>query len=529
MIAASRKQFLEPLDLSQAGYGSGPASPGFLTPPLTGTPGSTRAPKSPLLSPGLSRLLRHARSFTNLGSKRNRRVDGGTEYKLPPELWLKVFANIPLYHLPAVTLVSRAFCSLTQPLLFTTISTHPPSSARKGVTTSKYRQRVSERLNFFFSTRISASVVEVLLSPKTPEEDGGPTDSLIDSVFDFLPHLPNLKSLSCRYVRLTPKRLAVLQKLQLTTLSLELCFGEMADFARAPAVPLQEVTFKYPDTSLSEDKANPCLPFLSPKHLEQLHATTTSILPTLANSPPFRKLRGLDILVECINSDLFITALSRCPAVDHLSLHVDSVPFPRSSFECLPEGVLPNLTSYRGPHHFAAAFLRGRNAQKVDVSLPCHPDRLEASLTGIEPSLTSLSFRLEGVDLPASLLGAIHRSFPRLKSLAVNEPALSSADILAAVRSIPPHYTVDDITLYIQGRDKFGLYIPGEEGIADAISCFKKTLPALLVTYPTLRVVRFMHGSEGGRVIWHRSSLSGMFVQVAAAATRFRCSSGELS
>ncbi|KAJ6546909.1 hypothetical protein B0H19DRAFT_1265887 [Mycena capillaripes] len=527
-MAGTRKQYpflsLEPLNLNATGGGGGRSptdfSPGGLLSPTLNTGPRSAAPKSPLspLSPGFSRLLRHARSLSTLGSKRSRRTDTGVAYNMPPELWIKVFINIPLYLLPAVTLTCRSFRSLAQPLLFSTISTHPPtvpSLAPKVPQTSKYRKRISERLEFFFSLRICPSVVECWISPPSPEEDGTPADDLIDTIFNALSRLPNLKVLGCRHVRLTPKRLAVLQNLQLTTISLEMCFGEIADFAVAPSVPLQEVTFKYPDSSLRWDQSNPCLLFLSPNHLEQLHATTTSILPTLSRSQPFRKLRTLDIPIECITSDLFIPALSRCPAVDHLSLRTaESVP--RSLLESLPEGVLPRLTSYRGPHHYAATFLRGRAAKRVDISVPCKPHRLEASLAGIDRSLLSLSFRLEGVELPASLLGTIHRYFPALKSLSVSEPALSSADINSALNAVAPHYTLDDITLRIQGRDKFNLWIPPDEAAVDAISCFKKTLPTLLGTYPALKVVRFMHGSEGGRVIWRRSALSGMFVQVAA-------------
>ncbi|KAJ7168379.1 hypothetical protein C8R43DRAFT_148913 [Mycena crocata] len=489
---------------------------GLLSPPLSPGPKSSGT-KSPL-SPSFSRIIHRARSLTSLGSKRNRRTEPSVAHSVPPELWLKIFMNIPLYLLPAVTLACRSFAFLAQPLLFSTISTHPPalpSLALRGLQTGKHRKRISERMDFFFSPRISPSVVECRISPPAPEEDGIPTDDLIDTIFESLAHLPNLKVLACRYVRLTPKRLAVLQNLQLTTISLELCFGDISDFALAPSVPLQEVTFKYPDGSLRPDKANPCLLFLSPNHLEQLHATTTSILPTLSRSQPFRKLRTLDIPVECITSELFISALSRCPAVDHLSLHTtDSVP--RSLLEGLPEGVLPLLSSYRGPHHFAAAFLRGRNAKRVDISVPCRPQRLEASLVGLDRSLMSLSFRLDGVELPASLLGTIHHCFPALKSLSVSEPALSSADINSVLNAVPPHYTLDDITIHIQGRDKFNLWIPPDEAAADAVSCFKKTLPSILKTYPALTVVRFMHGSEGGRVMWRRSSLSGMFLQCGA-------------
>ncbi|KAJ7042133.1 hypothetical protein C8F04DRAFT_117570 [Mycena alexandri] len=491
-------------------------SPGLLSPPLTGGPRSPSL-KSPL-SPGFSRMINRARSLTSLGSKRSSRRSEANAIlnSVPPELWLKVFMNIPLHLLPAVTLTCRSFHALSQPLLFSTVSTHPPalpSLALRGAQTSKYRKRILERLEFFFSPRICPSVVECAISPLAPEEDGAPTDDLIDTIFASLSRLPNLKVLSCRYVRLTPKRLAVLQNLQLTTISLEMCFGEIADFADAPSVPLQTVTFKYPD-AIRRDKVNPCLLFLSPTHLEQLHATTTSILPTLARSQPFRKLQTLDIPIECITSDIFIQALSRCPAVDHLSLHT-SGSVPRSLLESLPEGVLPNLTSYRGPHHYAAVFLRNRYAKRVEISVPSRPHRLGASLPAIDRTLLSLSFRLEGVELPASLLTTIHASFPKLKSLTVGEPALSSADINGVLNASPRHVSLEEITIHIQGRDKFNLWIPPDEAAADAISCFKKTLPALLATYPGLRSVRFMHGSEGASVKWRRSS-SGLFVQSAA-------------
>ncbi|KAJ7778643.1 hypothetical protein DFH07DRAFT_795427 [Mycena maculata] len=507
---------LDPLTLNGTGArGATDFSPvsGLLSPPHS----AVTKPKSPLspLSPGFTRILHRARSLTSLGSKRSKRPDAGIAYRLPPELWIKVFMHIPLYLLPAVTLTCRSFNILAQPLLFSTISTHPaasPSLALRGPQTSKYRKRISERLEFFFSPRISPSIVECWISPPAPEEDA-PTDDIIDTIFDSLSHLPNLKKLSCRYVRLTPRRLSVLQNLQLTTISLESCFGEIADFAAAPSVPLQEVTFKYPDAALRRGKA--CLLFLSPTHLEQLHATTTSILPILSQSPPFKKLRSLDIPIECITSDLLIPALLRCPVVDHLSLHTTDC-IPRSLMESLPEGVLPLLSSYSGPHYFAAPFLRGRNAKTVDISVPCKPHGLAVSLVRLDRSLMSLSFLLEGVELPAPLLGTIHHSFPTLKKLAVGQPALASAEINAVLQAVPRHYTLSEITLHIQGRDKFNLWIPPDEAAADAVSCFSKCRAALLQTYPSLQVVRLMHGSQGARVMWRRSALSGLFVQVAA-------------
>ncbi|KAJ7177218.1 hypothetical protein C8R43DRAFT_872342, partial [Mycena crocata] len=75
---------------------------------------------------------------------------------MPPELWLKVFAYIPVYLLPSITLTCRSFRSLAQPLLFTIVSTHPKES--RGAQDAKYRKRVRERLEFLFSPQISAIV-----------------------------------------------------------------------------------------------------------------------------------------------------------------------------------------------------------------------------------------------------------------------------------------------------------------------------------------------------------------------------------
>ncbi|KAF7305194.1 hypothetical protein MKEN_01234600 [Mycena kentingensis (nom. inval.)] len=506
--AAARQDTYSPISLSIAN--ALPATPKSAS--------SLRTPLSPR-SPGFTRMLHKARSLTSFGGKKSRRgVDSGIASRIPPELWLKVFVCIPLFQLPAVTLTCRTFWSLAQPLLFSTVSTHPaelPSLPLRGPQVVKYRKRIIDHVDFFFSPRIAPSVHECCIAPPSSDQDGASSDDLIDTIFDSLPLLPNLKILNCRCIRLTPRRLAVLQNLQLTAVSLEMCFGEMTDFAAGPSVALKTVTFKYPDESLRWDESNPCLFFLSPQHLERLHATTTSVLPVVSKSEPFRKLHTLELPIECIVNDEFMPALAQCPAVEHLSLHTHEL-IPRSLIESLPEGILPLLSSYSGPHHYAAPFLRNRPAKNVDISLRCNPARLEASLKGIDRTLASLSFSLDGTELPAPLFGTIHASFPALKSLAVSGPALSSADMNNVLGRVPAHYTLQELTLRIQGRDKFNLWIPPEEAAADAASCFKKMLPALLRTYPSLRAVRLLYGQENGWAMWRRSSGSGLFVKVSA-------------
>lgn len=206
-------------------------------------------------------------------------------------------------------------------------------------------------------------------------------------------------------------------------------------------------------------------------------------------------------------------ALLRCPAVEHLSLHTTDY-LPPMLFEALPDGVLPLLKSYRGPHHFAASFLSGRTHRRVDISVPSRPHSLEASLVKLHRSLESLSFRLSSTDLPVAFLETIHLAFPSLASLSIADPALSSNEMKAVLNAVPAHYGLTELTLHVQGRDKFNLWIPPDESAADAVSCFTKVRTALVKTYPRIQRVRFLHGADGASVAWSRSPTSGLFLQV---------------
>ncbi|KAJ7267790.1 hypothetical protein C8J57DRAFT_351716 [Mycena rebaudengoi] len=473
-----------------------------------------KSQKSPVSFAG---IYRHARSLTldsiGRGISRSASNAGIGPDRIPPELWLKIFAFIPLHLLPSMTLTCRLFSSLAQPLMFFTISTHPEALATftiRPAQIAKYRKVVADRMEFLFSPQIRPTVRKCKIAPPS-EEYGLPSEDLIDSIFATLPLLPNLRILECRYIRLTPKRLEVLQRLKLTAISLELCFGEISDFAGVPSVPLQTVTFKYPDASLRRDKASPCLLFLSPSHVEQLNVTTTLVLSTIARSQqPFVKLRTLDIPVECVRSDMFISALSKCPALEHLSLTTTDT-IPHTPFESLPDGVLPLLNSYRGPHQFAAAILNRRASQSVEISVPSKPHRLQESLVKLERNLKSLFFLLDSTRIPPALLNTIHLKFRTLTSLTISEPAMSSSEINDLLAAVPAHRTLEHITIRIQGRDRFNLWVPPDEMAADASSCFNKVRVALLNTYPSLRTVRFMHGIEGASVAWQRSGIHAPF------------------
>ncbi|KAJ7046303.1 hypothetical protein C8F04DRAFT_1248557 [Mycena alexandri] len=100
-------------------------------------------------------------------------------------------------------------------------------------------------------------------------------------------------------------------------------------------------------------------------------------------------------------------------------------------------------------------------------------------------NLYSLSFSLSSPNLPP--------------------PALSSTEIKAVLNVIPSHCGLAELTLRIQGHDKFNLWIPP----AESASCF---CTAVVKTYPGTQRVRFIHGAKGASIASCRSPSSGLFL-----------------
>ncbi|KAJ7162881.1 hypothetical protein C8R46DRAFT_330383 [Mycena filopes] len=351
--------------------------------------------------------------------------------RVPPELWIQIFSYLstPL-DVRALSLTCQSFRQLAQPLLFTKISTHPaPGIALRGLQANKYRRRTSQRLEFFLSPHIAPAVRECWIDPPSPEDDDLPTDVLIDAIFDGLCNLPNLRVLGCRVIRLTSSRLAVLQRLSLTSITLDSCLSDVTDFSGLPAIPLSTVTLRYPNLQPQEYTLSPLLSlFLSPRHLQRLCATPTDILPVISGRR-FTRLVQLEAAVECLASDLFIVALSHCPALERITLQLGADGLiPRTVTTAippsLPDTLLPNLKFYRGPRNFASLFARaaGGRLQTIELAVPAKAHRLLRTLGALTACpLDYLSFRVEG-PLPKTLIAEVGALFPALRTLSVNDP-----------------------------------------------------------------------------------------------------------
>ncbi|KAJ7868806.1 hypothetical protein B0H14DRAFT_2729004 [Mycena olivaceomarginata] len=452
---------------------------------------------------------------------------------VPPELWLQIFSYLTTSgDLKAVSLTCTCFRQLAQPLLFSKISTHPapPPLALRGIQTSKYRRRTSQRLEFFLSPLIAPAVRECWIHPPSAEDDDLPTDVLIDAIFDGLRKLPNLKVLGCQSIRLTPKRLAVLHGLALMTVTLESCPSDVVDFTHQPVLPLCSVTFKYHDPPSRDVFLAPLLSlFLAPRHLQRLSATTPEILLALTLRRPFARLTHLDLPVDCLsptNADSLVAALSHTPALERITLHTDpdggGRPYPRAP--ALPPLLLPHLKAYRGPRNYAALFAGTGRLSTVELSLPAKAHRLlrtfgqiqaqvqfQQSHTPVE--LDFLSFRVDG-HVPPGFLQNVHTLLPALRTLSINDPAVAPASLQALLAETSPCPNIRMFRIRVEGRDRYNLWVPPVEEAVDAVECFNKVRAEIDRVYPSLWALKLLYGVEGGAVVWKRDTVTGQLVQV---------------
>ncbi|KAJ7776825.1 hypothetical protein DFH07DRAFT_797924 [Mycena maculata] len=474
-----------------------------------------------LIGHGMKNHLVQAVDRARQGFKRTRSGSFAPSQLLlvPAELWLKIFSYLSApSDIKALTLTCHCFRQYAQPLLFAKISTHPapPTLAIRSLQMNKYRQRTSQRLEFFLSPLIAPAVRECWIDPPSPEDDDLPTDVLIDAIFDGLCKLPNLKVLGCRSIRFTPNRLVVLQRLALTTMTLESCLSDLTDFTNLPPIPLASATFKYSDVMSQDDTLPPLLSlFLSPRHLQRLSATTPAILLAIPKGRPFGRLLYLELPVECLVSDLLIPALSHCPAVERITLQMGpDGNIPRSGvIKAIPDDILPHLKLYRGPRNFAALFASSGRLQTIEISVAGKAHRLLRTLSQIHATLDYLSFRVDG-PVPKNLFEAVHTMFPTLRTLSINDPPMSNADVLALLSGTTPRPNMRVFRIRIEGRDRYNLWIPPMEEAADAVECFKKVHDELERVYPNLLTLKLLYGVEGGSVVWRRSGATGELVRM---------------
>lgn len=231
---------------------------------------------------------------------------------LPPELWLNIFPTVPLSTLPSLTLTSRRFRDLAQPLLFSRITVSPftatlfPHSARPH--TRSTFSHAQERLEFLSGENIRASIKEVNVKPdQMPALLPGMAQSAHDEVhieeftqmiLGYIPCFPNLERLNLSFMHLTAAMLASLP--YITNLNLMFCSAPEMEPPRdrRRLLRVENITIDKPskDDMFIQAYITSCPPatpmaaldpsfasHLSPRHLKTIASGTPGLVQGLLN------------------------------------------------------------------------------------------------------------------------------------------------------------------------------------------------------------------------------------------------------
>ena len=139
---------------------------------------------------------------------------------VPPELWLHVFSFLKddNLDLTSLTIVSKPFAALAQPLLFQHITIRPicgqhPTSGRLTCRIDCL-EWVTERMQFSTQERIAHAVTLIEFSPTInyARRDNGGTEVAVvaDVVIRMLPLFPRLRSFHCAHLVLQPQHLSTM-------------------------------------------------------------------------------------------------------------------------------------------------------------------------------------------------------------------------------------------------------------------------------------------------------------------------------
>jgi hypothetical protein len=351
---------------------------------------------------------------------------------LPPEIWLKVFPELPFESLPAVTLTCRLFRWMAQPLMFSVFDISPfflnNGSERPALRPKEYLDRTIQRLDFFCSKRIAPAVKHCWISPYSPTHRFEPYNGefrvapglIIDVTVKALPQFPNLRKLSWHCSDMIPQWWTVIERLPLKSMwlnssctvettgpsQLTIEFLDLDRWAWQGGTTDHDSMYELRSPGVSQSLMSLVI---HPDHIQRISVarndTGRRLLSTIAAMDMLRCLRILSIPVAATTSISFIPALIQCPNLEELRL-LSTVFDPVQDHPItLQPSTLPSLAVYEGPYTHILTFASGRPLRSVilwgydDYPL-CDPDLLLDALY----RLSMLDIRLESLNLSVTHL-----------------------------------------------------------------------------------------------------------------------------
>jgi len=383
----------------------------------------------------------------------------------PPELWLHIFSFLKDDKLDLInlTMVSKSFVALAQPLLFQHIIIRPecgqhPTSGRLTCRMDSL-ERITERMKFSTQERIAHAVTTIEFSPTINygrRESGGIEVAVVaDTVIRTLPLFPRLWSFRCAHLILQPHHLYAISRItNLRSFHVTNCHLSDHFHDHTYESPMQEFTMAWRgntadllDVALSPHSHQRWFSFIHPGHLHNLNlapldAFLDQMLADLVDRDvQFHALRSLGLPWVAAQSTSFIPLLERTPFLQELRFTVKPSHRTFTMAHPLPQHVLQNLSVLEAPAHALPFLIESKRLRE----LSCATVRDEGSLsTDIIPVFDALppgtfwgleKLSLDMKCLSDELLDCLTRTVPHMTTLSVDVRGMAWGPIYGSLRS----------------------------------------------------------------------------------------------
>jgi len=368
----------------------------------------------------------------------------------PPELWLHVFSFLKddKLDLTSLTMVSKSFAALAQPLLFQHVAIRPtcgqhPTSGRL-TCRRDLLEWITERMEFCTQERIAHAVTTIEFSPTInyARRECGSTDVAVvaDMVIRMLPLFPRLRSFRCAHLILRPQHLNTISGTSnLRSFHVANCHlsDQFPDHIHDP--PMKEFIMSWQGNTsdllgvnLSPHSHQRWFSFMHPDHLRTLHLAPLDafldqmLADFVIRGIQFHALRSLSLPWMAIQSESFVPLLERVPSLQELRFTVRPSHRTVTMAHPLPRHVLRNLSVLEAPDHALPFLLESKSLRELSCTAVRDGGSLPAEIIAVFDALPPGTFwELEKLTLDMKylsdeLLDCLTRTAPHITALSVD-------------------------------------------------------------------------------------------------------------
>ncbi|TFK35945.1 hypothetical protein BDQ12DRAFT_725497 [Crucibulum laeve] len=377
----------------------------------------------------------------------------------------------------------------------------------------EYLERLLPRLAFISTPRIAHAVQTVMITlANRSYRWSDALNNILDTVLNILPLLPSIKELAFHSVHFSHSNLTLLQQISPSSIKLRFPTFDIEDKNPLPFRIRVKSLNCLDDLPLERIQTNSqflsC--FIQSSYLQTLIFGSTHaerLLTTLLTSEhPFSQLLELDMPVDVMTYQNAIPALFKCTKVESLRLRY-STQVPERYLKVIPPDILPNLSSFDGPHYYASLLAQDRRLHDValrpfdNFSTTRDAKCILRTLQELGPDVETLDI-LAVTDISSFLPTLL--TFKSLRKLSINShpefyaKCLSPCEITSklSVTSLPP--ALEMLSIGVQMRNHKGRVARDTKDIVEKITASSPLLKELKLWYWT--------HPQPAWIVWNRSS-----------------------